>query len=128
MRNIAYNSLANSKEYYKIKKEIEEEENKWLGKNVERINELKEELKKLDKKELEISQKKNRSNKRKSTIKLNNEEGINETLSELNLNLNIKFELNDTRFIVYELVKRSNKGKRKNKKRERKKGSKKGRS
>ena len=110
MRNIAYNSLANSKEYYKIKKEIEEEENKWLGKNVERINELKEELKKLDKKELEISQKKNRSNKRKSTIKLNNEEGINETLSELNLNLNIKFELNDTRFIVYELVKRSNKG------------------
>ena len=102
MRNIAYNSLNNTKEYYKIKKELDEEENKWLGKNLEKIAELKEQLKKLDKKELENSKKKNMKNIRKSMMLINKEEDINETLSELNLNLKINFDLNDTRFIVYE--------------------------
>ena len=105
LRNIVYNSLSNANEYYKIKKELEDEENKWLGKNVERIAELKEELKNLDKKELEISQMKNKKEK----TKLNNEENINAALSDLNLNLKIKFELNDTRFMVYEQAKKLHK-------------------
>ena len=49
LRNKAYNSLSNSNEYYKIKKELEDEENKWIGKNTERISELKEQLKNVEK-------------------------------------------------------------------------------
>ena len=92
MRNIAYNTLSNSMEYYKKKKELEEEENKWLGKNTERIAELKEELKKIEKKELEISKKKENINKhKKKSVKMNNEEDIKKALSNLNFNLKINF-------------------------------------
>ena len=107
LRDIAYNSISNSNEYYKIKKELEEEENKWLGKSAERIAELKEELKKLDKKELEISQRKSKKEK----TKMNNEENINAALSDLDLNLKINFVLSDTKFIVYEQAKKLNKEK-----------------
>ena len=100
LRNKAYNSLSNSNEYYKIKKELEDEENKWIGKNTERISELKEQLKNVEKEILK------ENNKEKKKIKLNNGENINEALSELNLNLKIKFELNDTKFYVYEISKR----------------------
>ena len=100
MRNKAYNSLSNSNEYYKIKKQLEDEENKWLGKNTERITELKEQLKEVER---EILKEKNKDRK---GIKLNNEENINVALSNLNLNLKINFELSDTKFYIYENVKK----------------------
>ena len=100
MRNKVYNSLSNSNEYYKIKKELEDEENKWLGKNTERIAELKEQLNQV---EQEILKEKNKDN---IAIKLSSEENINATLSNLNLNLKINFELNDTKFYIYENVKK----------------------
>ena len=100
MRNKAYNSLSNSNEYYKIKKELDDEENKWLGKNVEKISELKEQLKQV---EQEILKEKNKD---KINIKLSSEENFNKALSNLNLNLKINFELNDTKFYIYENVKK----------------------
>ena len=109
MRNIAYNTLSNSMEYYKKKKGLEEEENKWLGKNTERIAELKEELKKIEKKELEISKKKENINKhKKKSVKMNNEEDIEKALSNLNFNLKINFTVGDTKFIVFEIAKKNN--------------------
>ena len=109
MRNTAYSSLSNSMEYYKKKKELEEEENKWLGKNTERIAELKEELKKLEEKKLEISQKKENINKhnnnstRTKTDKednlTDNENGINnEKQSKIISEQKQELELLRTRF------------------------------
>ena len=101
MRNIAYISLSNSNEYYKIKKELDDEENKWIGKNTERILELKESLKNI---ELEISKQNSKDKKKTSKI---DEEKIDAALSYLNFNLKINFKLQDTKFIVYELTKRN---------------------
>ena len=105
LRNVAYISLTNSNEYYKIKKELDDEENKWLGKNTERVLELKEQLNKI---QLEMSK---NGKKDEKEVKKINEENINAALSNLNLNLQMNFQLNDTRFIVYEIVKKKHKEK-----------------
>ena len=106
LRETAYDKLDNINDYLRIKKELDSEENKW-NKDLAKIEELNEELKKLEKKKIKIE---------KSLIKvkdLNLKDNFKERYEELNerisdINSSVVFSINEIKFIIYENTKKIN--------------------
>ena len=106
LRETAYDKLDNINDYFRIKKELDSEENKW-SKDLTKIEELNEELKKLEKKKIKIE---------KSLIKakdLNLKDNFKERYEELNerisdINSSVVFSINEIKFIIYENTKKIN--------------------
>ena len=104
MRRIAYKKLDYINEYIKLKKELDIEEDKWYGKDLEKIDKLKKDLSKIErqKEKLEKIQNKNKTDNIKETIKEKYQE-LNERLSDANSSM--IFSLNKIMFFVYENAK-----------------------
>ena len=100
MREIGYKKLDYIKDFNKKKKELEEEEQKWIGKDSKKIDEIKKELNKLEKEKQKLEK---NLNKNKIKIKTN----FKETYEELNerisdINSYVVFSINEIKFIIYE--------------------------
>ena len=111
MRKIAYKKLDNINEYIKKKKELENEESKWYGKDLNKIEELKKELENLEKK-----RKAAENNSQDKNISENSQENIKGKYEELSeifsyKNSSMIFNINEIRFIIYENAKRNDKEK-----------------
>ena len=103
MRRIVYKKLDNVNDCLKIKREIEIEENKWYGKNNEKINKLKKDLTKIEKQNQKLELIHNKNKTEKENIKERYEE-LNERLTDTNST--IIFSINQIKFIIYENAKR----------------------
>ena len=102
MRKIAYNQLDYLNIYVKKKDELKREEQKWYGKDVQKIEQLKEELDNLEKEQQSIENIINKDEDEKENMR-ERQEGLNKTFMEVNSSM--LFSINEIRFIIYENAK-----------------------
>ena len=105
MRLIAYKKLDYLNVIIQKEEELKKEEEKWVRKDMEKINKLKEELAKLEKQKQKL---KNVKDKNKDNFRDNVKEKyeeLNERLNDANSSMN--FSINEIRFIIYENTKKN---------------------